>query len=64
MTCLYFGEYLDSYKAMGLYKGEVEPLAHFKLVQDFVYGYVRVYEIIDEPAEPQVTLEPLNITLT
>lgn len=55
MTRLYLGKYLDEYKALGLYTREVKPLKHFKEVQDFVAGYVRVYEIIYNVSEVENT---------
>jgi len=67
MTRLYLGDHLEEYKALGLYNREIEPLKHFKLLDEFegnlggsqgdksTFGYVRVYEIIDEPLEDSAT---------
>jgi asparagine N-glycosylation enzyme membrane subunit Stt3 len=34
MTRLYLGEYLEEYRALGLYNREIKPLKHFRLVPD------------------------------
>jgi len=62
MTRLYLGDHLEEYKAMGLYNREVEPLKHFKKIQDFSAGFVRIYEVVDEVEEspPVMGLEGLD----
>jgi len=66
MTRLYLGDTLEAYKALGLYNRDVEPLKHFKKINDFSYGFVRVYEIIDElqADESEMGFSTLNITST
>ena len=54
-TRIYLSDYIDEYKALGLYTHEVNKLKHFKLVGDFTGGYVRVYEIIYQEEMPEQT---------
>jgi len=46
MTKLYLGDFIEEYKALGLYNRDAKRPKHFRLVQDFSGGFVRVYEIL------------------
>jgi len=59
MTRLYLGQYLNEYKALGLYNREVQPLKHFQMAWDGLgrdgnLGTVKTWKIIyDEEDSPQ-----------
>ncbi len=45
MTRAYFYDYVDEYKAIGLFPHEVKKLEHIKLEQEFEGGYIKAYKI-------------------